>query len=577
MKHDFEFQSLPALLQERVRAQGSAPFLRYLQDGSVRTLSFEGLHACAVRRMKPLKEMALPGERVLIGLSDPCEFVKAFFATLYAGAIPVPVATPRRKSSLQPLETIAAASGARAGIFDVALVEDLRIRAEASPMLSSISIACPEDLAAHAGGGCLPATAEPHDIAFLQFTSGSTSAPKGVMVTHGNLLQNQRLVKDRFGHSSTTVFAGWLPLHHDMGFIGNVLQPLYLGIPVTLISPVAFMERPVRLLKAISESRATTCGMPNFGYLHCVQRVRASEMEDLDLSTWQVAFNGSEPIRASTLSAFADKFAKCGFRRESFYPCYGLAEATLFVAGWSPGQPWVEKAVAVERPLSTSDRPSLPLVASGFVNDTQDIRIVNADTAHECAAGQVGEIWIAGPCVAKGYWNAPADTAAAFGAHLASGEGPFLRTGDLGLVDGDRLYITGRLKDLIIVRGKNHYPQDIEASVEACSEAFVAGSTAAFMLDESSDDRIVVVQEVRRTAIRGADEGAWRTLVRDRVARHHQLTVAEVAFVLPNAIPRTSSGKIQRGKCRALYLKGELEVIRGSRTAIGSTPETSLN
>lgn len=519
-----------------------------------------------------------PGARVLLGTSDPCEFVEIFFAILYAGGIPVPMPTPRRKSSLLPLESIAFASGACAAVVDTALIDELRSRADNSPRLEALVFMSPAELSHHSEKRERPVAIKADDIAFLQFTSGSTNAPKGVVVSHRNLLLNQQLIKSEFGHSSETVFAGWLPLYHDMGLIGNVLQPLYLGIPTTLLSPVAFVERPVRLLKAISQSRATTCGMPNFGYAHCVQRVRDAEMEGVDLSSWKVAFNGAEPIRPPTLQAFADRFARWGFRRESFYPCYGLAEATLFVTGWRPGKPWVERILPNKQTEAAepSTSPTSSAVSCGYLNGTQDVRIVDAATAQACALGAVGEIWIGGPCVGQGYWNVPTETAHSFGARLSSGEGPFLRTGDLGFVNDGQLYVTGRLKDLIIVRGKNHYPQDIEASVEASCDAFGASATACFMVDEQNDDRTIVVQEIRRTAIRDADESAWRILVKDVVARQHQLTVADVKFVLPNAIPRTSSGKIQRSKCRALYLSGGLQLIRSDRTAAGLNTEISL-
>ncbi|UXY13621.1 fatty acyl-AMP ligase [Chitiniphilus purpureus] len=552
-----DFTDICSLLETRAHVQGSRLFLRHVQDDAIQTRSFLQLHIQALRLMHAIRDAVPKGARVLLGLSNPCEFVETFFALLYAGCIPVPIAPLRRKSTLAPLESIAAASGAAVAIVDAPLLAQWREGSAAMPTLSiPVRLLCPADFTALPdNGNGLPQRAAADDIAFLQFTSGSTSAPKGAVVTHRNLLANQRLIQAEFGHTADTAFAGWLPLHHDMGFIGNVLQPLYLGIPTTLLSPMAFLERPARLLQAISHYRATTCGMPNFGYAHCIARVRDAELAGVDLSSWQVAFNGAEPIRPHTLQAFAERFAPWGFRRESLYPCYGLAEATLFVAGWRSGIPWAER----ERPAEDGGATAAPSVASGYLNNVQDVRIVDPATRLGCAPGTVGEIWIGGACIVRGYWNLPAQTTEAFGARLQDGSGPFLRTGDLGFVVDGQLHVTGRLKDLIIVRGKNHYPQDIEASIGAGSPAF--GDAACFMADEQDDDRIVVVQEIHRTDIRTGDPKAWRLLINDIVARQHQLAVADVQFVLPNAIPRTTSGKIQRRKCRTLYQRGELQVI----------------
>jgi len=562
-------RSLTALLEQRVTRRGHVPFIVCPQGAEVRTLTFGELHHVALANIRRIRAMADVGDRVLLAINDPIDFVEAFFSVIYAGAIPVPIPAPapRRASSLQQLAAVAAHSGAKLALVSHELLGDLHMHATQHAALSDIRFLpvfeirspFPDDEAA-------PYLAGPDSVAFLQFTSGSTSAPKGVMVTHGNILHNQALIQRCFRHSEQTVFAGWLPLYHDMGLIGNVLQPLFLGITSVLLSPMAFMERPAHLLRVISDYRATTCGMPNFGYAHCVQRVRNDELTGVDLSSWSIAYNGSEPVRAETMRTFAERFDAYGFHKRAFYPCYGMAEATLFVTGWSQGAPWIEKsldpvALVKHAVLPSTSDDAISVVSSGYLNDGHDIRIIDPDTHVVCRENQVGEIWVAGPSVAQGYWGAPDKTRETFQAYLATNEGPFLRTGDLGFIENGRLYVTGRLKDLIIVRGKNHYPEDIEATIAGCCAAFVPNGTAAFDLDMQDAERVVIVQEITRKHALRPDEPRWRTLVKDAVARQHQLAVSDVKFVLPKTIPRTSSGKIQRYKCRALYLNAGLALI----------------
>jgi acyl-CoA synthetase (AMP-forming)/AMP-acid ligase II len=302
-------------------------------------------------------------------------------------------------------------------------------------------------------------------LAFLQYTSGSTATPKGVMVSHGNLLHNEAIIQQAFAQTSESVIVSWLPLYHDMGLIGNVLQPLYVGAHSVLMSPVAFLQSPFRWLKAISHYRATTSGGPNFAYDLCVRKITEEQKAGLDLSSWQLAFNGAEPIRAETLDRFAKAFASCGFRREAFFPCYGLAEATLFVAGKTQSNaPAVIKhfetaALSNNRVIEATDESQdrLSLVGCGGPGMGQTILIVNPETARVCPPGDVGEIWVSGASVAGGYWNQPEATERTFHASLAeSSAGPFLRTGDLGFLQAGELFVTGRLKDLIIIRGRNH-------------------------------------------------------------------------------------------------------------------------
>ncbi|MFM7881254.1 MAG: fatty acyl-AMP ligase, partial [Microcystis panniformis] len=407
------------------------------------------------------------------------------------------------------------------------------------------------------------------DIAFLQYTSGSTGMPKGVMVSHKNLLYNEKLIASAFGHTSETIGVGWLPLFHDMGLIGNVLQPVYVGFPCVIMPPEAFIQKPLRWLQAISRYNATSSGGPNFAYELCADKIKPQERENLDLSCWDVAFTGAEPVRAATLEKFANTFADYGFKREAFYPCYGMAETTLFVSGGiksqSPVIAAVDKLALLENSAVTinSQHPNAQLlVGCGHAWLSEKIVIVNPESLTECRDGEIGEIWVSSDSVAQGYWNRPEQTAETFKAYLADTQvGPFLRTGDLGFLLAGELFITGRLKDLIIVQGRNHYPQDIESTVEKSHPGLRQGCGAVFSVEIAGQERLVVVQEVERSYLRKLDSPAVIEQIIRSVAEEHQLDVYAVVLLKTASIPKTSSGKIQRQACRASFLAGTLNVI----------------
>lgn len=437
------------------------------------------------------------------------------------------------------------------------------------PLLAGLSwlITDPPAPAGEVSRCSLPALAE-DTVAYLQYTSGSTGTPKGVLVTHGNLIHNQRMIQTAFEHDQHTVYVGWLPLFHDMGLVSMVLQALYSGARCILLPPLHFMQKPLRWLQAITRYRATTSGAPNFAYDLCVSRIKPEQRAALDLSSWTLAYNAAEPVRAATLERFAAAFEPCGFRRTALYPCYGMAEGTVFIAGGRKAQAPVigrfdEPALARNRvvPLPAGGGQGGERVGCGFAWLGQKVLIVDPVSCTACPEGCVGEIWVAGPSVAPGYWRRPKESAHTFGARLAdSGEGLFLRTGDLGFIQEGQLFITGRLKDLMIIRGANHYPQDIEQTAQQAHPGLCPGGGAAFTLDIESEERLVLVQELQRSAYRRFDTGRLIGDIRAAVAAEHTLGVHAVVLIKTASLPRTTSGKVRRRACREQLRNGTLQV-----------------
>ncbi|HEX8149510.1 MAG TPA: amino acid adenylation domain-containing protein [Pyrinomonadaceae bacterium] len=588
--------TLVDLLQERAGERPDRPAYTYLADdgGEESRLTYAALDARARAIAATLQGRVGRGERALLLYPQGLEFVAAFFGCLYAGVVAVPCYPPhpaRPERTLPRLRAIADSARPRVVLTTPALLRaGEAVRAQA-PELSALDWLATDEADADAEQWRRPELTGDAP-AFLQYTSGSTAAPKGVTVSHANLLHNQSLLRAAFATSSETVVLGWLPLYHDMGLIGNVLHPLYVGAECVLMSPAAFMRRPLSWLEAISRRRATTSGGPNFAYDLCVRRSTPAERAALDLSSWTVAFNGAEPVRQATLERFAEAFAPGGFRPEAFLPCYGLAEATLFVSGNRNAEPpgalrVVEEAIARDRiaEADADDAAALSLVGCGRPAEGQRVAVVNPETCVPTPPDGVGEIWVAGPSVARGYWANPEETAATFEGYLAeTGEGPFLRTGDLGFLRDGELFVTGRLKDLIIIRGLNHYPQDVEATVESSHPELQTGGCAAFSLEAGGEERLAVVAEVSPRASRklrglGAaspEVAALIEAVRGAVAGRHQLQTYTVALLGAGALPKTSSGKVQRRLCRARLLAGELDVLASSTLDESAVAEAAV-
>jgi acyl-CoA synthetase (AMP-forming)/AMP-acid ligase II len=580
-----KFATLVELLRTRGQNQPKQTAFTFLQDGETESdsLTYQELDSLSRAIAAQLQSSTVPGERALLLFPPGLEYISAFFGCLYAGLVAVPAYPPRPNRSLARLQTIVADAQASVALTTTSILSNIERQFAQAPELKTLRW-----LTTNQVGDLAEEWQEPvvsgDTLAFLQYTSGSTAAPKGVMITHSNLLHNLGLIHECFEHAPNSRGVIWLPPYHDMGLIGGVLQPLYGGFPVTLMSPLVFLQNPLRWLRAISRYRATTSGGPNFAYDLCVRKITPEQLTTLDLSSWEVAFNGAEPIRHETLERFAATFEPCGFRRQAFYPCYGLAEATLIVSGGlkiaQPVVKTVQGAALKQNGVAQADAKednARSLVGCGQALRDQQIAIVHPERLTQCADGEVGEIWVSGPSVAKSYWRKPEETQRTFHAYLAdTGEGPFLRTGDLGFLEDGELFVTGRLKDVIIINGCNHYPQDIERTVEQSSPSIRQNCCAAFSVDIGGAEKLVVVAEVERRyhtrqvayPAGAATDGHLLEAevviqaIRRAVSKHHDLQVHTVLLLKPGNIPKTSSSKIQRHACRIGFLNrtlGEVE------------------
>ena len=526
----------------------------FLRDGEdeVASLTYAQLEQATHSAAGRLAECGAPGGRVLLLYPQGLDFIVAFLGCQRAGMVPVPVSVPNRQRRTDVLAAIAADSGAKLLLTTRALLEQHEEGIDADDRLRPLDRHCTDKWDSTGGGSGAPHVGHA-GIAVLQYTSGSTGQPRGVVVTHSQLLDNQRQIELAFGHSSESVIASWLPMFHDMG-LGTVLQALWIGAPCVLMSPSAFLQQPVRWLRAITKYRATTSGGPDFAYDLCARKI--ADRSGLDLSTWSVAYTGAEPVRAGTLRRFAETFAASGFRSDAFHPVYGLAEATLFVSSAPADAPPVLtafSAAALAEGRAERQSSGTTLVGCGRAWIDSQIVIADPETRAELPSGRVGEICVSGPSVASGYWNQPEETAATFR--------PLLRTGDLGFLDDESLFVTGRLKDLIIIRGRNHYPQDIEASVSDSHAALELQAAAAFSIDVDDVERLVVVQEVKRTALKSLEAADVIRAIRSAVADEHGLHTHAVVLIKPATLLRTSSGKVRRRACREAFLEQKLQDV----------------
>ncbi|MBQ4839489.1 non-ribosomal peptide synthetase/type I polyketide synthase [Pseudoalteromonas luteoviolacea] len=551
----------------------------FSDDLPSQTLTYKQLDNRARQIASQLDKQFERGDRALLLYNSGFAFIEAFFACLYAGIVAVPVYPPKKNQNITRLRSIIEDAGAKGVLTSKKVNEIARPLFESESSLTGLSLYTTDAIEADPSNW-QPIAVRGQDLAFLQYTSGSTGSPKGVMVSHDNITDNEEMMKIAFGHSSETPIVSWLPHFHDMGLIFGILQPIYIGAPACLMNPTYFLQKPLRWLKLLSEFKGVTSSAPNFAYDLCVDTIKEEELETLDLSHWQSALNGAEPVRAKTLERFYNKFKRCGLRKGSLSPCYGMAETTLFASGGalleSPkvlslnNEKMLEGLAKIqEHIIDNRDKSAIPeyqAVSSGHAWCDHEIAIVSPDTLLRCQDGEVGEIWVKGASVAKGYWNKPELTKEVFHAQIAEeGDGPYLRTGDLGFLHQQSLFVTGRCKDVLIFRGKNYYPQDIELTVSDSDDALESNGGAAFSIHAQSEERLVIVQQIKRTAIRKVNKALVIEKIISAVVENHGIAPYDVVLIKPGRLCKTSSGKVQRQENKAHYEQARFEALAAFR------------
>ncbi|MCY1033947.1 non-ribosomal peptide synthase/polyketide synthase [Corallococcus sp. BB11-1] len=564
------------LLEERSTRRPDQRLYTFLEDDAEVPLTRGDLASRAHRIAAALQSLAPQGARAVLLYPPGADYLAGFFGCVCSGLVAVPAYPPdpsRLERTLPRLRALIADSGATVVLTTSVILSMAEFLFTDAPELRALKWVATDALEAGAEAAWKRPDVTADTLAFLQYTSGSTGTPRGVMLSHGNLLHNLDAIRHAFQTRDDSVGVIWLPPYHDMGLIGGVLVPLAQGFHTALMSPLSFLKRPRAWLEALTRFGGTISGGPNFAFELCVRRIPPAERQGLDLSRWEVAFCGAEPIRPDTLARFAEAFAPQGFRREAFYPCYGLAEATLIVSGGA------KEAAPILRDVDASaleagharepSRQARTLVGCGTTVAAQKLLVVEPDSGRVMEPGEVGEVWVKGPSVAQGYWRQPEESARVFGARIATGEGPFLRTGDLGFLDAGELYVTGRAKDLIILRGRNLYPQDLEAVVEESHPALRPGCGVAFGVQVDGEERLVVVQEVDPRKWDGEPAGLLGA-IRQRLAEAHEVMPHAVVLIEPGSLPKTSSGKVQRRATRTAFLAGGLRELHAWRA-----PETA--
>ncbi len=617
-----EIKTLVELLKWRAKTQPNKRAYTYLKDGKKSIdMTYGELDARARALAAMLQKKGLEGHRALLLYPPGLDYIVGFFGCLYANVIAVPAYPPdpnRLNRSLPRLQAIVNDSRSTIALTTdsiLYMIRMLRLGNKVGNTLGRMPFLRKFRTTMRYFAGSKSGVAESHSlgdlewlstdkvpdslkndwhepditedtIAFLQYTSGSTGNPKGVILTHYNLLANSKIIYDTMNYPKNGEGVFWIPIYHDMGLIGGVLQPLYGEAPSTLMSPITFLQHPLRWLDAInniSKDKVVATAAPNFAYELCIKKATPERIAHLDLSNWFCALSGAEPVRASTMDRFSDIFGKVGFKKEAFFPAYGLAEATLLVTGSKrnegPVYLHVDKFALKKNKIlevPAEDENSQTLVSSGYSHPLQRLAIVNPDTFEECQPGEIGEIWVKGPSVSPGYYGRKEETDETFNNFIKhTNEGPFLRTGDLGFLKDNRLYVTGRVKDLIIIRGTNHYPQDIEVTVEAAHPLIRQGCSAAFTVEVNGQEELVVVAEVRQS--KNANFSEAIDAIRQAIVENHDLQTYAVVLIKARTINKTSSGKIQRRATKEDFLNNELQVVAEWRSQATTQPPVTAS
>lgn len=565
------FSNLVDLLRYRTLHQSNQIAFTFLQDEEEpeSSLTYKQLDTKARSIAVYLQNISTPGERVLLLYPPGLDYIAAFFGCLYAELISIPLYVPKNNRKMARIQLIIEDSQAQFALTDNQSLINVQASLNHTPDLKKLQWLATDKIDENLAAQWETKSVSSISVAYLQYTSGSTSTPKGVMISHKNALCNSAEIATSWKTGFDSTLVSWLPHFHDFGQMYGVIQPIYNSFPCIFMSPASFTQKPIRWLKAISDYKATHSGAPNFAYDLCVDKIKPEQCINLDLSSWKVTINGAEPVRKQTLEKFYQAFAPYGFHLSTFYPGYGLAEATLKVS--STKKKDLPTFLTVQADLlaknlivkaSAEEQFTRTLVGCGSTINTKVV-VVNPETFMQLPSGQVGEIWISGPSIAQGYWGRPEETQRTFGAYLTdSKEGPFLRTGDLGFLEDDELFITGRIKDLIVIRGSNHYPQDIELTVEKSHPSLRSGYSAVFGIDEKDREKLVIVCEIKRTYLRKLDANEVIQAIRKAVSKEHELEVYAVSLLKTNSIPKTSSGKIQRQTCRIQFLNNQLDAIQ---------------
>ncbi len=569
-KESHQFQSLVEVLRFRASTNPHKTTCTFLNKELEETMSYSDLDARARAIAGTLQARGLkPGDRVLLLFSPGLPLIQAFFGCLYAGCIAVPIYPPAQEKLLEKALRIVKNSKPELLLLTAAHLEFFTgSDPKTKGSFAQIPCLAVDSIESEQASQWQPYHPTKNDIAFLQYTSGSTMHPKGVMVSHGNLLDNLEIMYASFHANEESILFSWLPPHHDMGLIGYILTPIYKMLPVIMMSPFAFLESPLSWLKNITKYKVTISGSPNFAYDYCLKRIKEEKKEGLDLSSWNIASNAAEPVRKETMEHFYQAFKDYGFRKEAFYPCYGLAEATLVVTCGTPGQHYKTLTLAKEQfqdhriHFAEDNSPgSYVLVSSG--NPRLTVKIIDPDTLLPCDTDQVGEIWVDGDSVALGYWEQKEETEHAFHGKIkgdSSGQS-YLRTGDLGFIHEDELYVTGRIKDLIILYGKNHYPQDIEYSLSHSDLRQILGKCAAFVVQTNQEYELTVVCEINKESMGKAELDELFNTIFKLTYQTHQLEINRIVLIPPQSMPHTTSGKIRRNFCRKFLLDNSLPII----------------